>query len=239
MKNDIEHQKKLAAEFAVNFIKSGMVIGLGEGSTAVHALYKIAERIKTGSLEDIQAIPCSLTVKNLAQEHSIPLTTLNDHPAIDLTIDGADEFDSNFNLIKGGGGALLREKIVAESSKREIIVVDENKFSPMLGTKWPLPIEAIPFGWETHINFLRNLGGKPVLRTLEGQTPYQTDQGNYIIDCNFGPIAQPESLSEKLNNRTGIVEHGLFLGLATDIVIGTESGIQHLTRDDISPINQS
>ena len=151
-----EELKKQAGEFAVNFIQSGMIVGLGEGSTAIWAIRKIAQELQNGTLQNILGIPCSKNVERIAQALGIPLTTLDTHPVIDLTIDGADEVDPQFNLIKGGGGALLREKIVAQATQREVIVVDENKLSKLLGTVWAVPIEVLPFGWPSQRRSVRS-----------------------------------------------------------------------------------
>jgi len=148
-----------------------------------------------------------------------------------VTIDGADEVDPALNLIKGGGGALFHEKIVAQATKRQIIVIDEAKMSPRLGTLHALPVEVVPFGAESQRLFLEQLGGNPVLRTKADGTPFITDEGNIIYDCAFGPIADPEELAAELRARTGIVEHGLFLGMADDLVIGAPEGLRHLRYD--------
>ena len=228
MRDTTKILKQKAAEYAVQFIEDGMVIGLGEGSTAIFALYKIAELLKAGDLKNIRGIPCSNTVEKAARDSNIPLTTLDEHPVIDLTIDGADEVDTNLNIIKGGGGALLREKMVAQASKREIIVVDKSKLSPTIGTNWPLPIEVVPFGWQAQIPYLEGLGGKSNIRLTDTGKPRLTDQGNYILDCNFGPIENPSALSEILGGRAGIVEHGLFIDLATDVIVASIDGIEHI-----------
>lgn len=220
-----------AGELAVSFVESGMVIGLGHGSTAAFALRRIAQRLHDGQLQDILGVPCSLQVEQEAQQLGIPLTTLDEHPVIDLTIDGADEVDPDLNLIKGGGGALLREKIVAQASRREIIVVDESKLSPALGTHHPLPVEVVPFGWRSQAAFLESLGARVVLRQDGAGHPLKTDQGNWILDCHFGPIANPRQLARKLEARAGIVEHGLFLALATEVIVAGVQGIRHLRRD--------
>ncbi len=223
--------KRQAGELAVSFVESGMVIGLGHGSTAAFALRRIAQRLRDGQLQDILGVPCSLQVEQEAQQLGIPLTTLDEHPVIDLTIDGADEVDPDLNLIKGGGGALLREKIVAQASRREIIVVDESKLSPALGTHHPLPVEVVPFGWRSQAAFLESLGARVVLRQDGAGHPLKTDQGNWILDCHFGPIANPWQLARKLEARAGIVEHGLFLALATEVIVAGVQGIRHLRRD--------
>ncbi len=231
MNTNISQLKRQAAERAVEFIESGMVVGLGHGSTAIFAVRRIAELLDTVELENIVGVPCSLHVGEEAQKLGIPLSTLDEHPVIDLTIDGADEVDPHLNLIKGGGGALLREKIVAQASRREIIVVDESKLSPALGTHWAVPVEIIPFGRRPEEDYLKSLGARPVLRRDKDGAPFQTDQGNLILDCDFGPISDPVQLAAQLNQRAGIVEHGLFLGLATDVIIASERGIRHMKRD--------
>lgn len=223
--------KRQAGELAVSFVESGMVIGLGHGSTAAFALRRIAQMLRDGQLRNILGVPCSTQVEHEARQLGIPLTTLDEHPVIDLTIDGADEVDPDLNLIKGGGGALLREKIVAQASRREIIVVDESKLSPALGTHRPLPVEVVPFGWRSQAAFVESLGARVVLRQDGAGHPLKTDQGNWILDCHFGPIADPWQLARKLEARAGIVEHGLFLALATEVIVAGAQGIRHLRRD--------
>ena len=223
--------KKQAAEKAVEFIESGMVIGLGHGSTAVFAVRRIAELLKAGTLKEILGVPCSTQVAAEAQQLGIPLTTQDEHPVIDLTIDGADEVDPNLDLIKGAGGALLREKIVAQASRREIIVIDESKLSPALGTQRALPVEVVPFGWRAQATYLESIGARVSVRQARKGTFFKTDHGNLIIDCSFGPIAEPTLLGATLSERAGIVEHGLFLGLATDVIVGGGQGIRHIRRD--------
>lgn len=151
---------------------------------------------------------------------------------IDLTFDGADEVDPALNLIKGGGGALLREKIVAQASRREIIIVDESKLSPTLGTHWAVPVEVIPFGWRSQAAYLESLGAQVLLRPGDDGTPFKTDQSNLILDCDFGPISDPVSLGARMDARTGIVAHGLFLELATDVIVAGALGVRHLRREE-------
>lgn len=223
--------KQQAAERAVEFVESGMVIGLGHGSTAIFALRRIAELLKAGALKAILGVPCSAQVEAEALQLGIPVTTLEEHPVIDLTIDGADEVDPNLDLIKGAGGALLREKVVAQASRREIIVVDESKLSLALGTHRALPIEVTPFGWCAQAAYLETLGARVSVRQADKGTLFETDQGNLILDCIFGPIEQPALLGDTLNKRAGIMEHGLFLGLATDVIVGGVKGVRHLRRE--------
>jgi len=222
--------KQQAAEQAVALIESGMVVGLGHGSTAIFAIRRIAEFLKTGGLKAILGVPCSHQVEQEARQLGIPLATLDEHPTIDVTIDGADEVDPNLDLIKGAGGALLREKIVAQASRREIIVIDESKIAPALGTRRALPVEVCPFGWRTQAEYLQLLGARVDVRTNSDGTLFKTDQGNLILDCAFGPIAQPASLAAQLSARAGIVEHGLFIGLATDVICAGAEGVRHLKR---------
>lgn len=221
--------KRLAAERAVSFIESGMVVGLGHGSTSLMAVHELADRLKRGELRDIVAIPCSPEIEAESRKLGIAITTLEDHPQIDLTVDGADEVDPHLNLIKGGGGALLREKIVAQASAREVIMVDESKLSTVLGTKWAVPVEVLEYGLRSQREFIESLGGKPALRG-GSERPFRTASGNFILDCNFGPINAPADLAAKLKQRTGIVEHGLFVGLATEVVVAAANGVRVLTH---------
>lgn len=225
--------KQQAADHVLTYLQSGMVVGLGAGSTAILAVRRLAEKLSRGELIDILGIPCSQVTEAEARRLGIPLTTLEDHPEIDLTFDGADEVDPDLNLIKGGGGALLREKIVAQASRREIIIVDESKISPALGTHWAVPVEVIPFGWRTQVVYLEHLGAQPRLRLSPDGAPYVTDQGNYILDSDFGPIPDPYALAARLDARTGIVCHGLFLGIAEEVLVAGASGIQHLKRANL------
>jgi len=231
---DASRLKRQAAEHAVDFVEPGMVVGLGHGSTAIFAVYRIAQLLQSGQLKDILCVPCSIHVERKAKELGIPVITLDEclitNLAIDLTIDGADEVDPNFDLIKGGRGALLYEKIVAQASSREIIVVDESKLSPTLGSRRAVPVEVVPFGWRTQALYLESLGAKVELRQEANRKTFTTDQGNFILDCRFGPISEPAELACKLNARTGIVEHGLFLGLVTDLVVAGPEGVRHIVR---------
>jgi ribose 5-phosphate isomerase A len=212
-----------------------MVVGLGHGSTALHAVRRIAQLRREGQLDGIRGVPCSREVAERAADLGIPLMTLDDWSAVDLTIDGADEVDPLFNLIKGGGGALLREKIVAQASLREVIVVDSSKLSPALGTRSPVPVEVLEYGWTAQECFVRSMGGVPVLRKTRDGKPVETDQGNLILDCRFGPLADPAELAAALDARAGIVGHGLFVGLATDIIIAGAGGIRHVRRNSGRP----
>jgi ribose 5-phosphate isomerase A len=226
----IEEQKRAAGEYAAEWVESGMTVGLGTGSTAIWAIRRIGERLADGSLRDVQGIPTSTASADEARAFGIPLTSLADHPVVDLTIDGADEVDPELNLIKGGGGALLHEKVVAQASRREVIVVDESKPSPALGTHFALPVEVLEFGWKAEASYLESLGGTPTLRYVDGGEPFVTDEGNWILDAAFGPIDDVPRLAGALSARAAVMEHGLFLGLATDLLIATATGIEHRTR---------
>jgi ribose 5-phosphate isomerase A len=222
--------KQKAAFCAVEFVESGMVVGLGTGSTTEHAVKRIAARLKAGELNNIVGIPTSIRTEKLARELGVPLVGFETHPEIDITIDGADEVDSDLNLIKGGGGALLREKVVAQASRQNIIVVDDSKLVAQLGTNWALPIEVVPFARHTEEKFLSALGGTVTLRTNDDDSPYRTDQNNMILDTNFGPMDDPYKIAAQLNERAGIVEHGLFLGSTTDVIVASKTELKHLTR---------
>lgn len=228
--DDVAALKKAAAEYAANLVEPGMVVGLGVGSTAIYMVRRLAQRYQDGELPGIVCVPCSIATGEAAASLGLPLTTLEDVSVVDLTIDGADEVDANMNLIKGAGGALLREKIVAQASKREIIVTDGSKISTFLGENFAVSVEVTKFGYGASWRFLMSLGATVVQRMGKDGEPYVTDQGNYILDANFGRIEDPAALDAKLNSRAGIVEHGLFVGLATDLVVATAAGIKHTRR---------
>lgn len=228
--------KKQAAEHAVTFVEPGMVVGLGTGSTAIFATRHLAELLRQGALRDILGFATSQATWEQAQRLGIPMISLDMPRAIDLTIDGADEVDPNLNLIKGGGGALLREKIVAQASRRVVITVDDSKLSPRLGTHHSVPVEVLAFGWRSQLRFLESLAARAVVRKNLDGSQFATDSGNMILDCDFGPIADPAALAACLGLRAGIVEHGLFLELATDLVVAGPRGIEHRTRDSQAPL---
>jgi ribose 5-phosphate isomerase A len=224
--------KKEAGISSVDLVRPGMVLGLGTGSTTKFALIEIAARLKDGRLKDIIGIPSSRETEKTAGELGIPVISFDNVQEIDLTIDGADEVDPDLNLIKGGGGALLREKVLAQSSRRNVMIVDESKLSPALGTHFPVPVEVIPFAWKPVANFLRSLGSEPVLRMNDDGTPYTTDQNNYIIDSKFGPILNLKDLASKLGQKAGIAEFGLFIGTASEVIVATSHGIRYQKRKD-------
>jgi ribose 5-phosphate isomerase A len=222
--------KKQAGYFAASMVQSGMVVGLGTGSTAIHAVRKIGERLRSGELKDVIGVATSVRTDAEARQLRIPLMEDSLPLPVDITIDGADEVDPQWNLIKGGGGALLREKIVAQSSGRMVIVLDEDKLSDRLGTKFDLPVEVLRFGWESQKRFLASLGAAVVVRKDANGQDYRTDSGNLILDCHFGPMGDAPKLSAVLGERAGIVEHGLFIGIATDLVIAGSGGVQHKAK---------
>ncbi|MCB2179783.1 ribose-5-phosphate isomerase RpiA [bacterium] len=228
----VDELKKEAGIFAVDhFVRPGMLVGLGVGSTAIHAIRHLGEKLQSGELNAITAIACGTKSEAAAREYQIPLVEFKPDTRIDVTIDGADEVDPQLNVIKGGGGALTREKIVAQVSRKEVIIVDESKLSQKLGEKWHIPIEVVPFGWQSQMGYLESLGAVPQLRMNEGGTPYQTDQHNFIIDANFGPIENPIFLGEEIKRRTGIVEHGLFLNLVSEVVVASPEGVRLITHE--------
>ncbi|MBC7238687.1 MAG: ribose 5-phosphate isomerase A [Chloroflexi bacterium] len=206
------------------------MVGLGSGSTARYATLRIAKRLREGSLRGILAIATSNETAALAQREGIPLTTLEEHPIVDITLDGADEIDPQLNVIKGLGGFLLREKIVAFATRLEVIVADGSKWVPRLGTRSPVPVEVVRFGWQNTLRALERTGAKPTLRCKNGQS-YLTDEGHLIIDCLYeGGIKDPASLHNVLNGIPGVVDNGLFLGMVHRAVIATSEGVRVVER---------
>src|SRR5271168_5043285 len=212
-----EKEKEAAGRAAAKLVNHGEVVGLGTGSTAYFAVIALGERVKAGL--KIIGIPTSIHTADLARSVGISLTTLDEHPEIDITIDGADEVDPKLNLIKGGGGALTREKVVAFASKKMVVVADAGKVVPVLG-EFPLPVEIIAFARTVVEKKIVALGGSPKLRKRPDGSPYVTDNGNPILDCSFGKIADAPALALALSNVPGIVEHGLFIGLASVALVG-------------------
>jgi len=217
-----DQEKQAAAREAVRLVEPGSIVGLGSGSTATYAIRFVAERVRQGL--EITAIPTSLKTQQLAEQLGIPLTTLEEHPQIDIDIDGADEIDPHLNLIKGGGGALLREKIIASASKRFVVVAESTKLVPCLG-KFPLPVEVIPFAQPILKIRIEALGAKVSLRQYAYGNPYVTDEGHHILDCTFGRIEDPPALARKLREIPGVVEHGLFIGMAELALVGKDGRV--------------
>ena len=226
----LKYFKKVAADAAAALVTDGMIVGLGSGSTAAMAIHAIGKRVRDGLR--ITGIPTSEQTAELARSLGIPLSTLEDHAQIDLTIDGADEVElGTLNLIKGRGGALLREKIVASAGATLVIVVDETKLVGQLGLHEAVPVEVIPFGWQATRRRLGSLGASPSLRLRDGGQPYITDGGHYILDCAFGTIPSPADLGKELDSVVGLVEHGLFIGMASQVVVGGPEGVKTIDCD--------
>lgn len=228
---DREAQKRRAAARAVELVASGMRLGLGTGSTARHVIRLLGERLRSGELRDIIGVPTSPATESQARALGIPLTTIDELPRLDLALDGADEFDPHLDLIKGMGGALLWEKIVEGAADRLVIVADESKRVTRLGTRSPLPVEVVPFGWRALDPFLRSLGAEPELRLNPDGTPFSTASGHYIIHCRFaGGIPDAAATELALARRPGVVESGLFIGMATTVVVAGEGTVEVLER---------
>jgi ribose 5-phosphate isomerase A len=222
--------KKAAAQEAVKLVEDGMVVGLGSGSTATLFVSALAQRISEERLR-IVAIPTSVETEQEAKSLKIPLATFAEQPHIDLTVDGADEVvPGSLALIKGHGGALLREKIVASISRRLAVVADETKIVDRLGSLVSVPVEIVPFGWEATERKVMDLGGNPSLRLQSANKPYITDGGHYILNCAFGPLDNPKEIAHRLDHVVGVVEHGLFLGFATEAIVASQNGLKLLKR---------
>jgi len=227
----IENAKKSAALRAVEHVKDGFIVGLGSGSTAAYAIEEIGKRMKSEELR-VLGVPTSYQAFMLAVKNAIPITTLEEHPVIDLTIDGADQIDQKLNLIKGMGGALTREKIIASASKILVIVADETKKVNVLGENGhPVPMEVLPFAAPVVMRKIKEIGGDPVLREgVKKVGPVITDNGNTIIDANFGPIRKPAELESKLRSFPGVVENGLFVKMVDLAYVGKRSGVEKLVE---------
>ena len=224
---DVEALKRAAARRALSEVSPGMRLGLGTGSTVAHFLDLLGEALREKRLADVVGVPTSEWTAGRSRELGIPLTSLDETPELDLCVDGADEVDPRLNLVKGLGGALLREKMVAAASARFVVIVDAAKEVSRLGTRAPLPVEVVPFAWTVHRGLLESRGGSPSLRTGAGGAPFVTDNGNYILDVEFEDgIADPPELDEILSRRAGVVETGLFLGMATAVVVADPAGVR-------------
>jgi len=228
--DSLEQFKKAAAEAAVQLVESGMIVGLGTGSTAKLAVEALGRRVKDGLR--IVGIPTSEHTAQQARDLGISISSLAEHAEIDLTIDGADEIQrGSLSLIKGRGGALLREKVVASASRRLIIIADDTKLVDRLGAHFAVPVEVVQFGWQSAERKLQKLGARTLLRKGGDQKTFVTDGGNFIVDCSFGPIEEPRALDQQLNSVVGVVEHGLFLKMSSQAIVGGPQGVRVLVPE--------
>lgn len=224
---DMDASKKRAADCALAMVREGQIVGLGTGSTAKFAIEGLGRLVREGL--SIKGVPTSIATERMARDLGIPLIDLNDAATIDLTLDGADEIDPDFNMIKGGGGALTREKLVALASIKRVILVDETKLVSRLGASRLLPVEVLPFAWQMSARLLGGLGCRPNLRR-QGATPFVTDNGNHILDCDFGPIEDPAGLDKAIKLLPGVIDCGLFIGIADNLVIGFDDRVEIRVR---------
>ncbi|MCH2464941.1 MAG: ribose-5-phosphate isomerase RpiA [Gemmatimonadetes bacterium] len=228
----LESLKRQAAASALEYVESGMVLGLGTGSTVAHFLDLLGERLAIGKLKDVVGISTSTRTTREARQAGIDLIEIGDRRRIDLTVDGADEVSPDLDLIKGMGGALLREKMVAQSSDRVLIIVDEGKAVDRLGTLSPLPLEIVDWGVLGHIHFIEGRGGEASIRTMSSGEAFLSDNGNLMLDCRFsGGIEEPTRLEVELQARAGVVESGLFLGIADLAIFGSRTGTREVNRE--------
>lgn len=224
--------KRAAAEAAADEVEDGMLLGLGTGSTVAHFLKVLARRLQEGDLKGIRGVPTSVRTATEAHSLEIPLTNLDDDPVLDLAVDGADEVSPDLDLIKGLGGALLREKVVAQAADRFIVVADGTKLVKRLGTRAPVPVEVLPFAAAPVRRFAEGLGARVTVREEAPDAPYVTDNGNFVLDCHFaGGLDDPAGLDRTLRARAGVVETGLFLGMAETALVGTDEGLRTLSRE--------
>lgn len=231
MGDTMKQHKQQAARAALDLVQPGMRLGLGHGSTVLWAVRLLAERMANGSLFNLTVVPCSALIEAEARSLGIAITQMDEASGLDLVLDGADEITDQLDCIKGGGGALLREKILAQASEKFVIIADSSKLSPKLGTHWPVPVECVPWGRHSQAAYLESLGAVVVMRRDADGKPYLTEHGNIIFDCDFGPIIDPVRLAARLSARAGIVEHGLFLGMAAEAYLAGPSGVQRLRRE--------
>ena len=225
MSNDLE--KQVTARASLSFVENGQVVGLGSGSTATYFVRFLGEQVRAGL--NVRGVPTSIRTQRLAEECGIPLITLDQVTSIDVAVDGADEFDPQLCLTKGGGGALLREKIIASAAKKFVVVADSGKQVPVLG-RFPLPVEVIPFAETLLTRRISSLGAAVTLRKATDGAPYRTDEGHHILDCQFGQIPDPPALARTLSDMPGVVEHGLFINMATVVLMAQGNKVIELRR---------
>lgn len=233
MSETMKYHKQQAASAALDLVEPGMRLGLGHGSTVLWAVRLLAERVASGQLSNLTIVPCSTLIQEEARSLGMPITQLDDVSGLDLVLDGADEITAQLDCIKGGGGALLKEKILAQAAAKFVIIADSTKLSQALGTHWPVPVECIPWGRDILRKYLESLGATIILRQDADGRAFLTEQGNIIFDCDFGPIADPAFLAMQLSTRAGVVEHGLFLQMADEAVLAGPGGVQRLRREPL------
>lgn len=227
--------KRAAAAEAAALVESDMRLGLGSGSTVAHLLTLLGARIRAGEIAGVIGVPTSLRTAERCRELGIPLGELGDLAPLDLAVDGADEIDPALDLIKGLGGALLREKVVATEAERFVVIADDSKLVKRLGERHPIPVEVVTFAWRSHIPFLEALGADPVLRLTPDGEPLRTDNGNYILDCHFsGGVPDPADLERRIRERAGVVATGLFLRMASDAFVAGLGGVRRLSREGMA-----
>ena len=228
---DPDTLKRDAAARALREVRSGMALGLGTGSTVAHFLHLLGQALAAGTLRDLIGVPSSVQTEGQATAAGIPLGSLGDHPRLDLTVDGADEISPELDLVKGMGGALLREKMIAQASDRFVVIADESKAVQRLGTISPLPVEVVGWEWSSHVPYLEKEGAGVVLMRGADGVPYETDNGNLILECRFPMgIEDPSALATSLHARAGVVETGLFLGMAEKAILAGPDGIRVIRR---------
>ncbi|HSH79309.1 MAG TPA: ribose-5-phosphate isomerase RpiA [Herpetosiphonaceae bacterium] len=225
MGQDQDEQKREAATATAALVQPGMRLGLGSGSTVRLVVEMLAARASRNEVHDLVIVAASSTTEAALRRASLPVYSLDDHPRLDLAIDGADEVDASLAMIKGGGGALLRERIVLAAARERVIAVDASKIVPILGSQWPVPVEVARFGWRVAEDALRQLGAQPVLR-MERALPVVTDEGNYLLDCAFGPIHDPRQLAASIAGLPGVMAHGIFLDLVDRLLIAGRDGVE-------------
>ncbi len=225
---EVDRLKREAARRALDYVRDGMVLGLGSGTTSEIFVAELGERVRAGLR--VSGVPSSRKIEAMAARAGVPLASLDDHPRLDLDVDGADEIEPRtLSLIKGGGGSLLREKLVAVACRQVLIVGDESKLVETLGQRWPVPVEVVRFGWRATAERLARLGCRPELRIRDG-APFVTDEHHHVLDCHFGPIADPPDLAEQIKLTVGVVEHGLFIGIAHRALVAGRDGVRVLER---------